>query len=397
MFILAITQKISIEAPIDPEINIKSRDTLEYYITFPNGYDKSKKYGLVFCITGYGDSAVSDYQMNKLRPYIADKYNIIVVGVRYHNDLRITGEISGDIDRICNWYGVNKSYFKNLNDGQQVTNDLYDLLISKNLFSLDPRASVKCNAYHNYSSFGFMPAIDHLIVLFDILNKYNIDKSNIISFGSSYGGYISLLMAKYAPNTFSLIIDNSGFCVSDLHEIFGGIVGGAGGSFPKYVDGKRYEIPFTTNTLWSLDETSEYYFSDSHKKIRSLILEEHRTPSKTVYFSYHSQKDSLIPIEQKDKMYDVIKKFNVIYYKRVNEQDMDGKMFKSLSHGMSASLKEMFDFSVAEFRKMNVDKESDTDFDRNVTYGFPCLDKLYNFTYTDKGFKVEIDTIKIME
>lgn len=63
---------------------------------------------------------------------------------------------------------------------------------------------------------------------------------------------------------------------------------------------------------------------------------------------------------------------------------------------MSASLKEMFDFSIAEFRRMNVNKESETDFDRNVTYGFPCLDKLYNFTYTDNGLNVEIQTIDIV-
>lgn len=394
---MAVTQKILMEAPIDPELKVVSRDTLEYYITLPNGYDESKKYGLVFCITGYGDSADSDYQMNKLRPYISDKYDVISVGVRYHNDLRITGEISGNIDSICNWYGLDKSYFKNLNNGQQVLNDLYDFLISKNIFSLDPRASIICNAYHKYSSFGFMPAIDHLMVLFDVINKYNIDKSNIIAFGSSYGGYIALLMAKYAPNTFSLIIDNSGFCFANLHEIFGGIVGGAGGSFPKYVNGKRYEIPFNTSTLWSLDETSEYYFSDAHKRIRNLLLDEHRTPSQAVYFSYHSQKDSLIPIDQKDKMYDVIKKYNVIYYKRVNEQDIDGKLFKSLSHGMSASLKEMFDFSIQKFRKLNIIKENETDFDKNVTYGFPCIDKIYNFTYTNNGLKVEIEKIDIIQ
>jgi Protein of unknown function (DUF2920). len=62
------------------------RDTLEYSLTLPPGFDPSKKYGLVFCIPGYGDDADSDYQANKLRPYIAGKYDLIVAGIRYHND-----------------------------------------------------------------------------------------------------------------------------------------------------------------------------------------------------------------------------------------------------------------------------------------------------------------------
>jgi len=219
---LSINKKVSLVASIDPEINLKLRETLDYYITFPTGYDKSKSYGLVFCITGYGDCAASEYQLNKLRPYISDKYNIITIGVRYHNDLRTNKQFTIDFNAICNFYGLDLNYFKNRTSGDLIINDLTDFLISRNIFSLDPRISIKTAAYNQYSSFGFMPAIDHLNVLFDVINKYNIDKQNIIAFGTSYGGYIASLMAKYAPNTFSLVIDNSGFCVAQLQEVFGG-------------------------------------------------------------------------------------------------------------------------------------------------------------------------------
>ncbi|MDD7794619.1 hypothetical protein PTZ02_10085 [Clostridium sp. 'White wine YQ'] len=40
-------------------------------------------------------------------------------------------------------------------------------------------------AYDGYSYFGFMPAIDHLNVLFEIIKNYNIDKQKIIAFGRS--------------------------------------------------------------------------------------------------------------------------------------------------------------------------------------------------------------------
>ncbi|MBC2400047.1 DUF2920 family protein [Clostridium tetanomorphum] len=390
---MAITRKVIIQAPHDPEINAKVREVLEYYITYPEGYDQSKSYGLVFCITGYGSSADSEYQSNKLRPYISDKYNMITVGVRYHNDLRTTEQFIFDINSISKWYRLETSYFKDTTNANKIIDDLFQLLISRNIYSLDSRLAVKMSAYNQYSSFGFMPAIDHLTVLFDIIQKHNIDKRNIIAFGTSYGGYVASLMAKYAPNTFSLVIDNSGFCVTQLQEVFGGAVGGTGGAIVRYIDNTRYEIPVTIDTLWSVDETSENYFSDANKQIRSLLLEDHRTPSQTVYCCYHSQNDGIASIALKDKMYNILKKYNRTYYKRVNEGDVDGKLFKNSLHGMDASLREMFDFSLERFKEFDKTKDKETDFDRNITYGFPCTNKLYNFSYTNNGLKVGIKTI----
>lgn len=390
---MASTKKFSVQAPSDPEISIRVRENLEYYITYPDGYDESKKYGIVFCITGYGDDAASEYQSNKLRPYIADKYNMITVGVRYHNDLRTSGQYIFDIDAIINWYELQPDYFKDRTNGNQLIEGIFQLLISRNIFSLDSRLAIKTTGYHQYSSFGFMPAIDHLTVLFDIIQKHNIDKRNIIAFGTSYGGYIASLMAKYAPNTFSLIIDNSGFCVAQMQEIFGGLIGGVGGSFPKVINNRRYEIPFTTNTPWSLDETSNYYFSDANKQIRNLLIEEHRTPSSTIYCCYHSENDTLATIDLKDKMYNILRKYNLTYYKRVQEKDVDGKLFKNSLHGMNASLREMFDVSIEKYKEFNQAKEDETDFDRDIVYGFPCSNKLYNFSYTNSGLHVKVETI----
>ena len=42
MVILSTTEKGSLKAPVDPEFDIKVRETLDYYITFPTEYDKLK-------------------------------------------------------------------------------------------------------------------------------------------------------------------------------------------------------------------------------------------------------------------------------------------------------------------------------------------------------------------
>ncbi|WP_027937322.1 DUF2920 family protein [Anaeroarcus burkinensis] len=379
--------KISLPAPIDPEVNILERKTLDYLLTFPKDYDPEKQYGLVFCIPGYGDNAESDYQANKLRPYIANTYNVITVGVRYYYDVEVSDEIDINIASICFWYGLSSDYFHNLN-GNQILDRLFELLASRSIFSLDPRLAFETTHTLQYHSFGFLPALDHLHVLADIMKKYNIDKTNIIAFGTSYGGYISCLMAKYAPHTFSLVIENSGFCVTQLNKIFGGDFNGTSGSFSKNINGKRYEIPFVNKAFWSHDETSPNYFSDSHKRIRSLLIEEHRIPSQTAYCSYHSPADATAPILLKDKMCNILKKYNLVYYKTIAEKDIDGQLFKNMDHGMNASLRKLFDVSIWQYKKMNTLKNSETDFDINSRHVFNCFEKDYVFSYSSQGLDV---------
>lgn len=387
---MAVTSKYSLPAPADPEMDVKVRETLDYYVTLPARFEPSRPYGLVFCIPGWGDSADSEYQSNKLRPYVADTYNFIVVGVRYHNDIRSTGNFNVNLDSICDWYQLPPDYFKSVADSTQIIDRLFDLMVARKTKSLDTRLAFKTQSIHKYSSFGFMPAIDHLNVLFDVIQKFNIDKSNIIAFGTSYGGYIACLMAKYAPHTFSLVIENSGFSISLLEEVFGGKVGGVGASIPRYIENRRYEIPIIQDTLWSLDEMSPYYFSDAHKAIRNLLLKDHRTPSSTVYCCYHSTRDTLAPIEIKDKMCEVLKEFNLVHYLRVEEKDIDGVLFKTTDHGMDASLSRLFDLSLEKFKAIKSSKRNRTDYDEDVSYGFPCHDRIYYFIYSGKGLKVEI-------
>jgi|GEM_PF-929927 len=390
---MAYTERFTIAAPADPEVNIKVRDTLEYYMVFPTGYKKEEKYGMAFCISGYGETANSEYYIDKLCPYISDTYNIITVGVRYHNDERVTPSYTVNIVDICKFYGVSEDYFSNSNVGN-VIDRIFDLLVERRVPMLERTYCLLADQYHKYSSFGLMPAIDHLVVLSNILRDYNIDKDNIIAFGTSYGGYVASLMAKYAPQTFSLVIDNSGFCLTHLQEVLGAHIGGMSGAIVHYVDGVRYQIPYTSNSIWSLDETSSFYFSDAHKQIRNLIVEEHRSKSDTLHCCYHSTHDNLVPIALKDKMYNTLSKFNPTFYKRVEHRDIDGELFKSTEHGMDASLRKMFDYSMKVYETNKHKRSGVTDFDLSSTNSFICMDRQYNFMFSDKGFNVNIAKLK---
>ncbi len=195
---------------------------------------------------------------------------------------------------------MNQSELINVKNPEVLINLLFHMLHSKGISALDTRVAIMMDCYIKYSSFGFMPAIDHLAVLQDLMKKYNIDRSNIVALGSSYGGYIASLMGKYAPHTFSMIIDNSGFSLTSTQEVLGSAMNMLSGAFSREIDNRRYEIPYLAKSLWSLDETSTYYFSDAHKLIRNLIVENHKIASQTVYYMYHSVGDTIIPISYKD-------------------------------------------------------------------------------------------------
>jgi len=182
---VSITEKKVLEQlKEDPETKIKVRDSLDYYVTLPPGYDKNQGYGVVFCVTGFGDRADSDYQMNVLRPYISDRYNVIAVGLRYHNDLRFSDKnLTMDLLGIGRFFGLDRELVeKNTGNYNNTIDKIFKLLVSMDITYLDPRFAIRAHSFHRYSSFGFLPAIEHLSVLYDINKYYKIDKKKYNGF-----------------------------------------------------------------------------------------------------------------------------------------------------------------------------------------------------------------------
>ena len=391
---MAITErKVLKNIREDPETKKETRTELTYLVTVPDNFNPAQPHGVVFCITGFGDTADSDYQINKLRPYIADKYNMLTVGVRYHNDARVDGRYDINLVELGRFFGVGDGLAGMQGNWDSVAMKIFELMITNQVRQLPIYLAPKTGAYQQYSSFGFLPAVDHLDVLYDLSRQYEIDKKRIVAMGAGYGGYIASLAAKLAPFTFSQIIDVSGYCMTELSEVFGGLIGRASMGFNREIEGERYTIPLITGTIWSVDELSEYYFSDAHRQIRNLLNQSHRVTSPTVHCHYHSIEDSMSPIDLKDRYCSILDKYNPVYYRRIEEEDVDGELFKNLAHCMDVSLEKIFDQSVEKYLTMPLSKGDDIDFDRNVSYSFPCSDKLYNFTYTEAGLDVQIKPV----
>ncbi|UKS26897.1 DUF2920 family protein [Paenibacillus sp. HWE-109] len=375
----------------DIELGYK-RSILEYVLTFPKGGINSDT-GLIFVITPFGDSPDSVYQAEKLRPFLAEKYNCIVASVIYFGMDRSFNSVSFDyqfLDLLQAKYAI--PYTEFLNENGSIKEDSFTILAShlkmKGIRFLTESRPYMQTVYHQkgeYQSFGFLPALDCLVVLGDILKKYPINKKKIIAYGSSYGGYIALLLGKFAPQTFSVIIDNSGYSRASLHNV---CTKDFNTGSQIYNDGNVI-ISGVSEEPWTLvNENDPCYFSDSCRSIRSLLEEKHRVASDTAYFIFHGDNDQICPTKDKEEVVKILEKYNPIYFKKVTESDLDGVVFKNMNHGMDASLRGLFE-RVYTLDNQNLLKNTEsTDFENENVYHFDCGNKIYQMSFS-KDYQVK--------
>ncbi|OMF91059.1 DUF2920 family protein [Paenibacillus sp. FSL R7-0337] len=75
------TLSFAIKPHADIELGF-SRKELDYYVTSPvEGV--TGETGLILTIPGFGGLANSVYQLEKLNPYLAEKYNCLVVSLKW--------------------------------------------------------------------------------------------------------------------------------------------------------------------------------------------------------------------------------------------------------------------------------------------------------------------------
>lgn len=376
---------------IQPHADVElgfSRNELDYYVTLP-AEGINDETGLIITIPGFGGLANSTYQLEKLNPYLAKKYDCIVVSSNYFGIYRGSNMQMDDyfIRNMEQIYGVPSAYWHNISSDNDFYVRLGKLLESKEMFQLDPHCqALKITERNEYQSFGFLPALDNLTVLGDVLKRYPvINKRKIIAYGSSYGGYIAMLCGKFAPNTFSVIIDNSGFSRSCLKHIVGREILESDYAATVNYNNKIYNVPFAYNNPWTImDETSPHYFGDSHKQIRNLLIREHRVKSDTRYYIFHCEEDQIASVDDKDKVVALLSNYNSTYYKRVGKSDLDGTLFKKYAHAMDASLRKLFDHVAEQDKEFGLMKErSENEFFNNEVNSLNCGNKNYNFNFRE--------------
>lgn len=379
------TIKISLVPHPDIELD-RDRAEIDAFITLPDqgiGPDT----GVIMVVPTMGEYADSDFHSQQLRPYLADKLDCIAVGVNYfgiyrNSQIQIRPSFLSNINRI---YGLSLSMesFADAQSAVDVYKKIAEPVLALGVTSLDLRCQPHLiTGKDEYQSWGFLPAIDCLQVLGEVLQRYDLNQRKVLACGRNYGAYIADLMGKFAPHTFAAIVDLAGHTRTELKHVVSGELMEADYMFNFNLNNDLlFYIASTCNNPWTIeDELSPLYFSDSHRKIRSLWCEAHRIPSETHYYVLQPAESS--SRADRDLYADLLQQYNPVDYRRLSPVEYE-KITNEL---------ELFNFldenMVCKWEK----QQAGTDFSLNSRHVFSCGDRSYQFAYDETG-KLEVSII----
>ncbi|EAJ6074275.1 DUF2920 family protein [Campylobacter coli] len=400
---MLINQIFEIDSCDDVELGIKRTSKLEYRISYD---DEKEMKAIVFIIGGYGANS-NIYFLDSYRNYIAKKFDVVTVNVFYH----CFCQRRSDVEKYSAYtiftekdiLKLSQKLFEmgiNIDVNLENTYQSYELLNQhitalKLQGKLEQRYQAKFTSTFippngEYQNYGIMAAIDHINALKDLAKRFpNFSNLPKIYGGGSYGGYLSLLIAKIAPWYVDGVIDNSGSAVPPLIYILG----------REMEDGCDYvfDDPNTLigcflKTHWTRKENSPYFFSNENYIIRSLLNKDHlilqsQKNQNIIYVNYHSLKDPLTPAEYKVQMCDILKilGYDITLY-LIDESKIDGKFIKNLDHGCGIPDKALFR---KELPLMLEKLQGRKSLMQENSISYPCENKV--FTFKDIGDKFELE------
>lgn len=404
------SQKFLIHSCDDVELDLKRKAKLEYRIS----YDTSKSpKALVFMVGGWGATKnIKFYDFE--RENIAKNFNVICVQV-YHHAIhrRISTESKYSAKNVFEKEDVEriKSYFesiawdsKNINEqnapfaAQKLIQRVAELK-SQGIMAKDFQLEFTLGtvpARDEYENAGIMSAIDYINALKHLDQIIGGGGGSILKLpkiyaGGSYGGYLALLISKIAPWYVDGVFDNSGSALPQVKFILGreSKTCDAIDSYP------HNQNQYYTKTLWTRNLNSKYYFSDDCYLIRSILNPTHleiqkRANPRTIFVSYHSLIDELNPSKDKQNLYEIYKHlgFDATLHLIKDESELDGRLLKSLDHGLRMSDKAMVKKELPIILEKMQNQTQEIPSYNEISY--PCKEKIYRFKDTKEGFECEI-------
>ncbi|MPO75251.1 DUF2920 family protein [Campylobacter jejuni] len=379
---MLINQTFEIDSCDDVELNIKRTSKLEYRISYD---DEKEIKAIVFIIGGFGANVNISF-LDFDREYIAKNFDVVAVHVFYHcfcqrrSDVEkysaftmFTKDDVSNLSQALLEIGVNINV--NLENAQQC----YELL-NQNITTLKSQRKLAQNYQAkftstfippngDYQNYGIMAALDHINALKDLVKRFPklADLPKIYG-GGSYGGYLSLLIAKIAPWYVDGVIDNSG-------------------DFP------HNRIIFFLKTHWTRKENSPYFFNNENYFIRTLLNKDHlilqsQKNKNIIYVSYHSKEDPLTPANFKEQTMQILKILGYdVSLNLIDENKIDGKFIKNLDHGCGIPDKALFRKELPLMLE-KLQKRKSLMQENSISY--PCGKKVFIFKDVGDKFELEI-------
>ncbi|EAI8596376.1 DUF2920 family protein [Campylobacter jejuni] len=402
---MLINQSFEIDSCDDVELNIKRTSKLEYRISYDDEKDLK---AIVFIIGGFGANANISF-LDFDREYIAKNFDVVVVHVFYHCfcarqsiDQKYNPKLTPNKDDLERINGI----LKNINLGHlSVNKDNFEQIIplieqrageikQTGLVDESQKIELFCDFVPpngDYQNYGIMAALDHINALKDLVKRFPkfADLPKIYG-GGSYGGYLSLLIAKIAPWYVDGMIDNSGVCLPFLACILGREMNQ--GEF--YFEGSGHRLYCFVYKYWNRNMNSSYYFGDENYLIRAILNSNHlqiqsNLNKNTIFVSYHSIQDMGAPVQNKIELYKCYQElgYDATLHLIKDENDIDGRFVKSLEHGLRMTDRALFR---KELPLMLEKLQKRKSFMQENSISYPCGNKVFVFKDLEDKFELEI-------
>ena len=342
----------------DIELGIKRESKLEFKVVFD---DKKPAQAVFVFLPGCGMDAVNDSYTQHIAEFVAENYSVAVLLVNYHciqNRHELGAKTYFDnIDTViltqtCAALGISFDKCKDEQDIWIYLDDEIGRLKREGRFQSDKKLVFTASLQptkNEYQNFGLMQALDILNALCFVRKnhaQFKLKKTpKTLLFGTSHGGYLGFLCAKFAPWLIDAVVENSSYVSTCFLYILNKQI-----DYEKYLEltgcGNNLLVNFTTKSFWTQNKNSPYFFSPAHAKIRSVFDEEHlqiyASYHKAKIISYHCINDTVIaPVSQKQAFHNALKKLGFDSTLHIaTQKDIDGKFIKNVNgHGMDMSLK----------------------------------------------------------
>ncbi|ENR2142207.1 DUF2920 family protein [Campylobacter jejuni] len=404
---MLINQSFEIDSCDDVELNIKRTSKLEYRISYD---DEKEIKAIVFIIGGYGANA-NIYFLDSYRNYIAKNFDVVAVHVFYHcfcqrrsdvekystladftkDDLKLIEKVLRKYNIPCDQL-ANNTVVSHCEYLSEIMTELK--MLNRLPYDFEERLSATfIPSRGEYQNFGIMAAIDHINALKDLVKCFPkfADLPKIYG-GGSYGGYLSLLIAKIAPWYVDGVIDNSGSALPPLNYILGREMEHSYGDY--YEDFPHNRIIFFLKTHWTRKENSPYFFNNENYFIRTLLNKDHlilqsQKNKNIIYVSYHSDKDPLTPANFKQQTMQILKILGYdVSLNLIDENKIDGKFIKNLDHGCGIPDKALFR---KELPLMLEKLQGRKSFMQENSISYPCGNKVFTFKDVENQLKLIIN------
>ncbi|HEH5157190.1 TPA: DUF2920 family protein [Campylobacter coli] len=403
---MLIDQIFEIDSCDDAELGIKRTSKLEYRISYD---DEKEIKAIVFIIGGMGANANISF-LDFDREYIAKKFDVVTVNVFYHcfcarrsvdeKYSAMTIFAKEDLPKLSQaLFDVGINIHVSLENVYQC----YELL-NRHIATLKLQGKLTQNYQArltstfippngDYQNFGIMAAIDHINVLKDLVKKFpNFKNLPKIYGGGSYGGYLSLLIAKIAPWYVDGVIDNSGSVLPLLNYIIGRDIN----ECDYFFNDSSAFVEMFIKTYWTReDENLPYFFGNENYMIRALLNSSHlqiqaKKNNNIIFVSYHSAKDEFGTSKDKETLFESYKALghDVNLHLIKDESQIDGRFIKDLKHGMRITDKALFR---KELPLMLEKLQGRKSLMQENSISYPCGNKVFIFKDIDKHLALELN------